>query len=99
LADARNDLHSLNTLSESHGAVNHTTGENVDILQKFERAIRTRHHLLKTELAKIEGLIKALDKNGTSRVAKRVGRKKMSAAARRRISMAQKARWAKAAKA
>jgi hypothetical protein len=72
-----------------------TTGENVDIVQKFERALRTRYHVLKTELAKIEGLIKALDKNGTNRVAKRAGRKKISAAGRKRISLAQKARWAK----
>jgi hypothetical protein len=70
----------------------------VDIVQKFERALRTRYHVLKTELAKIESLIKALDKNSTNRVAKRTGRKRMSAAGRRRISLAQKARWAKVAK-
>jgi hypothetical protein len=70
----------------------------VDIVQKFERALRTRYHVLKTELAKIESLIKALDKNGTNRVANRAGRKRMSAAGRKRISLAQKARWAKAAK-
>jgi hypothetical protein len=74
-----------------------TTGENVDIVQKFERALRKKHHSLKNELAKIEHLIDAFEK-GAKRGAKRTGRKRISAAGRKRISLAQKARWAKAAK-
>jgi hypothetical protein len=49
-----------------------------------------------TELAKIEHLIDAFER-GAKRGAK-VGRSKLSAAARRKISLAQKARWAKAKK-
>jgi hypothetical protein len=69
----------------------------VDIVRKFEMALRRRHHLLMAELAKIEHLIEAFEK-GAKRGAKRTGRKRISAAGRKRISMAQKARWAKAAK-
>ena len=50
-----------------------------------------------TELAKIEHLIDAFEK-GAKRTAK-VGRGRLSAAARKKISLAQKARWAKTRKA
>ena len=66
----------------------------MDIVQKFERALRKRHHSLKTELAKIEHLIDAFER-GARRGAKGAGRNRLSAAARKKISMAQKARWAK----
>jgi hypothetical protein len=67
-------------------------GENVDFVTKFEKALRKRYQHLKTELAKIEHLIDAFEK-GAKRGAK-VGRSRLSAAARKKISMAQKARWA-----
>jgi len=70
------------------------TGENVDFVTKFEKALRKRYQHLKTELAKIEHLIDAFEK-GAKRGAKPTGRSKLSAAGRKRISMAQKARWAK----
>ena len=69
----------------------------MDFVTKFEKALRKRHHLLMTELAKIEHLIDAFEK-GAKRGAK-VGRGRLSAAARKKISLAQKARWAKAKKA
>jgi hypothetical protein len=69
-------------------------GENVDFVTKFEKALRKRHHALMTELAKIEHLIDAFEK-GAKRGTKRTGRSSLSAAARKKISMAQKARWAK----
>jgi ABC-type protease/lipase transport system fused ATPase/permease subunit len=69
----------------------------VDIVSKFEKALRRRHHLLRTELAKIEYLIYAFEK-GVKSGAKRTGRKRLSAATRKRISLAQKARWAKSRK-
>jgi hypothetical protein len=47
-----------------------------------------------TELAKIEHLIDAFEK-GAKRGAKGTSRGKLTAAGRKRISMAQKARWAK----
>jgi hypothetical protein len=50
-----------------------------------------------TEVAKIEHLIDAFEK-GAKRGAK-VVRSRLSAAARRKISLAQKARWAKTRKA
>jgi hypothetical protein len=65
----------------------------VDFLAKFEKALRKRHHLLMTELVKIEHLIDAFEK-GAKRGVKRTGRKGISAAGRKRISMAQKRRWA-----
>ena len=65
----------------------------MDFVTKFEKALRTRYHHLKTELAKIEHLIDAFEK-GAKRGAN-VGRSRLSPAARRKISMAQKARWAK----
>jgi hypothetical protein len=68
----------------------------VDFVTKFEKALRKRHHSLMTELAKIEHLIDAFEK-GAKRGAKRIGGR-ISAAGRKRISMAQKARWAKAKK-
>ncbi len=68
----------------------------MDIVSKFEKALRRRHHVLKTELAKIEHLIDAFER-GARRGAKRTG-KRISAAGRKRISMAQKARWAKSKK-
>ncbi len=66
----------------------------MDIVSKFEKALRRRHHALKTELARIEHLIDAFEK-GAKRGAKRTGRNRISAAGRKRIAMAQKARWAK----
>ena len=65
----------------------------MDIVSKFEKALRRRHHILMAEVAKIEHLIDAFEK-GARRGAKRTG-KRISAAGRKRISMAQKARWAK----
>jgi hypothetical protein len=50
-----------------------------------------------TEVAKIEHLIDAFEK-GAKRGVKRVG-SRLSAAARKKISIAQKARWAKTRKA
>ena len=69
----------------------------MDIVSKFEKALRSRHHLLQTELAKIEHLIDAFEK-GAKLGAKRANRGRISAAGRKRISMAQKARWAKSKK-
>jgi hypothetical protein len=69
----------------------------VDFVTKFEKALRKRHHSLMTDLAKIKHLIDAFEK-GAKRGAK-VGGSRLSAAARRKISLAQKARWAKARKA
>ena len=66
----------------------------MDFVTKFEKALRKRHHTLKADLAKIEHLIDAFEK-GAKRGAKPTGRSKLSAAGRKRISMAQKARWAK----
>jgi len=69
----------------------------VDFVSKFEKALRKRHNLLMTELGKIEHLIDAFEK-GAKRGAK-VGGSRLSAAARKKISIAQKARWAKTRKA
>ena len=69
----------------------------MDFVTKFETALRKHHHSLMTELEKIEHLIDAFEK-GAKRGAK-VSRSGLSAAARRKISMAQKARWAKTRKA
>jgi hypothetical protein len=69
----------------------------VDIVNKFEKALRRRHHVLMTELAKIEHLIDAFEK-GVKSSAKRPGRNRISAAGRKRIALAQKARWAKSKK-
>jgi hypothetical protein len=69
----------------------------VDFVTKFEKALRKRHHALMTELAKIEHLIDAFEK-GAKRGAKR-GVSRLSAAARRKISLAQKSRCAKTRKA
>ena len=68
----------------------------MDFVTTFEKALRKRYHLLKTELAKIEHLIDAFEK-GVKRGAK-VGGSRLSATARKKISIAQKARWAKAKK-
>jgi hypothetical protein len=68
----------------------------VDFVTKFEEALRKRHHSLMTDLAKIEHLIDAFEK-GAKRGAKK-GVSRLSAAARRKISLAQKARWAKVKK-
>ena len=69
----------------------------MQFVRKFEKELRRRHHLLMTELAKIELLIGAFEK-GAKRAVK-VGRGRLSAAARKKISLAQKARWAKTHKA
>ena len=66
----------------------------MDFVTKFEKALRERHHALMTELAKIEHLIDAFEK-GAKRGAKDTSRGKLTAAGRKRISRAQKARWAK----
>jgi len=62
-----------------------------------DQELRKRYQRLKTELAKIEHLIDAFEK-GAKRGAKLTGRGRISAAGRKRISMAQKARWAKTKK-
>jgi len=72
-------------------------GDNVDFVTKFEKALRKKHHALMTDLAKIEHLIDAFEK-GAKRGAKK-GVSRLSAAARKKISLAQKARWARAKKA
>jgi hypothetical protein len=69
----------------------------VDFVTKFEKALRKRYQHLKTEIAKIEHLIDAFEK-GARRGAKPKGHSKLSAAGRKRISTAQKARWAKVKK-
>ena len=69
----------------------------MDFVTKFEKALRRRYQHLKTEIAKIEHLIDAFEK-GAKRGAKRTGRSKLTPAGRKRISLAQKARWAKAKK-
>ena len=66
----------------------------MDFVTKFEKALRKRYQHLKTEIAKIEHLIDAFEK-GAKRGAKRTGRSKLTAVGRKRISLAQKARWAK----
>ena len=66
----------------------------MDFVSKFEKALRKRYQHLKTELAKIEHLIDAFEK-GAKRGVKKTGRGRLSAAGRKRISVAQKARWAK----
>jgi len=68
----------------------------VDFVTKFEKALRKRYQHLKTEMAKIEHLIDAFEK-GAKRGAKK-GVSRLSAAARKKISLAQKARWARAKK-
>ena len=65
----------------------------MDFVTKFEKALRKRYQHLKTELAKIEHLIDAFEK-GAKRGSK-PGRSNLSADGRKRISIAQKARWAK----
>jgi hypothetical protein len=70
----------------------------VNFVNKFEKALRKRHHQLKMELAKIEHLIDAFAK-GAKVGARSGGRHGISAAGRKRISIAQKARWAKRKKA
>ena len=79
------------------GLTHSQTGENVDFVTKFEKELRKRHHKLMTELAKVEHLIDAFEK-GAKLGAKPAKRGKLSAAGRRRISLAQKARWAKTKK-
>jgi hypothetical protein len=69
----------------------------VDFVTKFEKALRKRYQHLKTEIAKIEHLIDAFER-GAKRGARRTGRSKLTPAGRKRISLAQKARWAKAKK-
>ena len=69
----------------------------MDFVSKFEKALRKRHHILMTEVAKIEHLIDAFEK-GAKRGLKKGG-STLSAAARRKISLAQKARWARAKRA
>jgi hypothetical protein len=71
-------------------------GDNVDFVTKFEKDLRKRHHSLMTEVAKIQHLIDAFEK-GAKRGLKK-GRSRLSAAARKKISLAQKARWAKVKK-
>jgi hypothetical protein len=66
----------------------------VDFVTKFEKALRKRYQHLKTELAKFEHLIDAFEK-GAKRGSKPPGRSHLSADGRKRISIAQKARWAK----
>ena len=91
-------LHRLLASARVTGHLKHTPGENVDFVTTFEKALRKRYQHLKMEMAKIEHLIDAFEK-GAKRGAKPTGRGKISAAGRKRISMAQKARWAKRKKA
>jgi hypothetical protein len=72
-------------------------GDNVDFVTKFEKALRKRHVSLMTEVAKIEHLIDAFDKGAKRNI--KGGRSWLTPLARKKISMAQKARWAKAKKA
>jgi hypothetical protein len=72
-------------------------GDNVDFVTKFEKELRKRHQSLMAEMAKIEHLINALEKGAKRGV--KVGRSRLSPAARKKISIAQKARWAKTRKA
>ena len=67
----------------------------MDFVTKFEKELRKRHHSLMAEVAKIEHLIDAFEK-GAKRGAKK-GVSRLSAA-RKKISLAQKARWAKTRK-
>ena len=53
----------------------------MDFVTKFEKELRKRHHILMTEVAKIEHLIDAFEK-GAKRGAK-VSRSRLSAAARK----------------
>ena len=69
----------------------------MDFVTKFEKELRKRHHSLMAEVTKIQHLIDAFEK-GAKRGAKK-GVSRLSAAARKKISLAQKARWAKAKKA
>jgi hypothetical protein len=69
----------------------------VDIVSKFEKELRRTYHLLQTELTNIEHLLDAFER-GVKSGAKRPGRKRISGAGRKRISLAQKARWAKTKK-
>ena len=69
----------------------------MDFVTKFEKELRKRHHSLMTEVAKIEHLIDAFER-GAKSGAKRTGRSKLTPAGRKRISLAQKARWAKVKK-
>ena len=66
----------------------------MDFVTKFEKALRKRYQHLKTEIAKIEHLIDAFER-GAKLGSKRTGRSKLTPAGRKRISLAQKARWAK----
>jgi hypothetical protein len=66
----------------------------VNFVNKFEKALRKRHHQLKMDLAKIEHLIDAFAK-GAKLSGRSKGHHGISAAGRKRISIAQKARWAK----
>ena len=68
----------------------------MDFVKRFEQMLRKKHHALKVQLDEIEGLLDAFEK-GRKRGAK-VGRGRLSAAVRKKISLAQKARWAKARK-
>jgi hypothetical protein len=72
-------------------------GDNVDFVTKFEKELRKRHQSLMAEMAKIEHLINAFEKGAKRGV--KVGRSRLSPAARKKISIAQKARWAKTRKA
>lgn len=65
----------------------------MDFVTKFEKALRKKHQALTADLAKVEHLIDAFEK-GAKRGAKRMGRGRISAAGRKRISIAQKRRWA-----
>lgn len=69
----------------------------MDFVTKFEKELRKRHRALMIEVAKIEHLIDAFER-GAKRGAKK-GVSRLSAAARKKISLAQKARWAKTRKA
>jgi len=67
--------------------------------RKIENALEEELSRLLTEVRRVEGALYALANVRSGTLAKKPGkpgkRKTMSAAARKRISMAQKARWAK----
>lgn len=62
----------------------------MDALTKAARQLRREREVLMLHVVQIDKVLSAMDGRG------RTGRKKMSVAARKRISAAQKLRWKKA---
>lgn len=65
--------------------------------RKFIKSLYQEKGRLENQLDQVNRVIKALALDGSSGHGGRPKRRRMSAAARRKISLAQKARWAKAA--